>query len=99
MSTKSFANGITITTYPAPPAAFDFEKASDDERAVYGLPRLPDASAELQKRWLDTFKKVRFIEPEFEEREVRPRKLPGTKTKQPEHAAQSNIWSGVVGFP
>lgn len=95
--TTTFANGITITTFPAPPAAFDFERATDKERALYGLPRLASASSEVQKRWVETFRKVRFIEPEFEEREVRPRKLPSVKAG---HGPRTtNIWSGVVATP
>jgi Peptidase A4 family len=97
MKKKTFANGIVITTYPIPPGSFDFEKATDDDRTLYGIPRFTAGSGDVKKRWLETMRNIRLVEPVFEQREVRPKKLPSLK---PGHGTEtSNIWSGGVTFP
>jgi hypothetical protein len=97
LPTTTFANGIVITTCPAPPASFDFEKATDEERALYGIPRFTAGSSDLQKRWQDAVRNMRFVEPVFEQRESRRQKLPGFK---PSFGTETTPnWSGGVTFP
>ena len=96
MPTTTFANGIVITTYPAPPASFDFEKATDEERALY-IPRLTAGSSDLQKRLEEAMRNIRLVEPVFEQRESRRKKLPGLR---PGFGPQTYPnWSGGVTFP
>ncbi len=95
--TTTFANGIVITTYPAPPASFDYEKANGEERTLYGIPRFTAGSSDLQKRWQETVRNIRLIEPVFEQQESRRKKLPGFK---PGFGPETYTnWSGGVAFP
>ena len=97
MPTTTFANGIVITTYPVPPASFDFEKATDEERTLYGIPRLTAGSSDVQKRLQETVQNIRLVEPAFKQRDIRRKKLPGLK---PGHGTETyDNWSGGVTFP
>lgn len=97
MPTTTFANGIVITTYPVPPASFDFEKATDEERTLYGIPRLTAGSSDVQKRLQETVQNIRLVEPVFKQRDIRRKKLPGLK---PGHDTETyDNWSGGVTFP
>jgi len=97
MSTTTFPNGVVITTHPVPPASFDFGKATDEDRALYGLPRFTAGSSVLEKHWLARVRNLRFVEPKFKQRNSRRSKLPGLKLS---HGTEtSNIWSGGVTFP
>lgn len=97
MPTAKFANGIVITTYPVPPADFDFERASDEERMLYGIPRFTGGSRELQKRWQETVQTLQIVEPIFKERETRRKALPDM---EPGHGTETyDNWSGCVIFP
>jgi hypothetical protein len=75
MPTTKLANGMTITTYPVPPASFDLEKATDSERDKYGIPHLPPGS-DPDKRWKEMVRRLRFVEPTFEPRERKGQHLP-----------------------
>jgi hypothetical protein len=46
------------------PAGFDLEKASDTERAKYGMPRLHRLPA-LERRWVEATRGTRFITPKL----------------------------------
>jgi len=97
MSTKRFLNGVSITTHPVPPASFDFGKATDEDRALYGLPRFTAGSRVLEQHWLAKTRNLRFVVPEFKQRQSRRKKLPGLKLS---HGTETNnIWSGGVTFP
>ena len=97
MPTTTFANGIVITTYPVPPASFDFEKATDEERTLYGISRLTAGSSDVQKRLQETVQNIRLVEPVFKQRDIRRKKLPGLK---PGHDTETyDNWSGGVTFP
>ena len=97
MPTTTFANGIVITTYPVPPASFDFEKATDEERTLYGISRLTAGSSDVQKRLQETVQNIRLVEPVFKQRDIRRKKLPGLK---PGHGTETyDNWSGGVTFP
>jgi hypothetical protein len=97
LPTTTFANGIVITTYPVPPASFDFEKATDDERTLYGIPRFTAGSSDLQKRWRESVRNLCFVEPVFKQRDIRRKKLPHLT---PGHGTETyNNWSGGVTFP
>jgi hypothetical protein len=97
LPTTTFANGIVITTYPVPPASFDFEKATDEERTLYGISRLTAGSSDVQKRLQETVQNVRLVEPVFKQRDIRRKKLPGLK---PGHDTETyDNWSGGVTFP
>jgi hypothetical protein len=97
MSTTTFPNGITITTHTVPPACFGFGTATDEDRALYGLPRFTAGSKVLEEQWLTAVRNLRFVEPEFEQRESRRSKLPGFKLS---HVTEtSSNWSGGVTFP
>jgi hypothetical protein len=97
LPTTTFANGIVITTYPVPPASFDFEKATDEERTLYGIPRLTAGSSDVQKRLQETVQNIRLVEPVFKQRDIRRKKLPGLK---PGHDTETyDNWSGGVTFP
>jgi Peptidase A4 family len=56
--------GLGVQTFPAPPAGFDLEKASDTERAKYGMPRLHRLPA-LERRWVEATRGTRFITPKL----------------------------------
>jgi hypothetical protein len=97
MSTKTFPNGVVITTYPVPPASFDFGKVAEEDRALYGLPRFTAGSGVLEQLWQAKVRNLGFVEPEFKPRDRRRSKLPGLKLG---HGTEtSNIWSGCVAFP
>jgi hypothetical protein len=97
LPTTTFANGIVITTYPVPPASFDFEKATDEERTLYGISRLTAGSSDVQKRLQETVQNIRLVEPVFKQRDIRRKKLPGLK---PGHDTETyDNWSGGVTFP
>jgi hypothetical protein len=97
MPTTTLPNGIVVNTYPAPPASLDFGKATDEERARYGIPRFPAGSSDLQKRWETTVRQMRFVEPVFKVRERMRKSLPGFK---PSHNPETSTnWSGGIVFP
>ena len=98
MPTTTFDNGIVITTYPIPPAGSSFEKATDQERTVYGLPRFTPGSSDLQKQWEGAIMRgIRLVEPVFKQRDIRTKKLPGFT---PGHGTETyDNWSGGVTFP
>ena len=56
--------GLSVQTFPVPPAGFDLEKASDTERAKYGIPRLHRLPA-LERRWVEATRGTRFITPKL----------------------------------
>jgi hypothetical protein len=66
----ALANGMVITTYPVPPASLDLEKVTDWERAKYGIPRFPHGT-ELDKRWKEMARRLRFVQPVLKQRERR----------------------------
>jgi hypothetical protein len=88
------ANGLEVTTFPAPPAGFDFEKATEAESQQYGLPKF--ANDEARERFLEAVKGARIIEPEFKPRERKRARLPGlSRGHGPE---TSPFWSGGVVY-
>jgi hypothetical protein len=97
MSTTTYASGISVTTFPPPPVGFDVTRATDKDRELYGLPRFSASSTEFRKRWEECASKVRFIEPEFEPREIRRKQLPSFNSRHDPTVASN--WSGVVTFP
>ena len=56
--------GLGVQTFPALPAGFDLEKASDTERVKYGIPRLHRLPA-LERRWVEATRGTRFITPKL----------------------------------
>lgn len=97
MPTTPLANGFSVRTYPAPPPSFDFDKASDRERAICGIPRPSVAFSDLAKRWEAKAREFRIVEPIFEPRTLRRKRLPGFR---PGYGPEtSTIWSGGIVFP
>lgn len=93
----ALANGFLVKTYPVPPASFDLEKATDDERLQYGLPRLSPGLNAVVKHLIAARQGFRYIEPVFKPRDRMRKRLPGIKLV---HGVEKNpIWSGVVAFP
>ena len=97
MPTIALANGFSVRTYQVPPADFDLDKASDRERAIYGIPRCPVAFSDLAKRWEAKAQEFRIVEPAFEPREVKRKRLPGFRPGR--SPKTSTIWSGGIVFP
>jgi hypothetical protein len=96
MPTSTLSGGIVINSYPAPPASFDLGKATHAERALYGIPGFP-AGTDLEKRFAEMARRLRFVEPVFKQRERRRRYLPDLKAG---HGTQTTaIWSGGITFP
>ena len=96
MATQNLDKGFVVKTYPAPPASFDFGKATDEERATYGIPKLPAGLREVADRLMAKRQKFRYIEPVFKPRDRMRKSLPKV---DPAHGDTSNIWSGAVVFP
>ncbi len=97
MTIHSLADGLIITTFPPPPAGFDLEKATDRERAHFGIPRFPPGSYR-EKRLREMAAGIRLVEPTFLPRDRRRRKLPQV---EPSHLADhtafaTDVWSGAV---
>ncbi len=95
MAKVQLAEGLQVTTYPAPPAGFDFEKATEAERENYGMPKFPNA--ETEQRFLEAVKGRRIIEPEFKPRDRRRSRLPGLN-RDAHGIETTNIWSGGVVY-
>jgi hypothetical protein len=94
MKELKLANGLKVTTYPAPPANFDFGKATEAERERFGIPKFP--TEEARQRFLQALKGVRIIEPEFK---LRDRKRSGLPRLNRAHGVEtSGIWSGGVVY-
>jgi hypothetical protein len=94
MPDTALAGGLHVTTFPAPPAGFDFEKATEADRQKYGMPKFP--TPELQQRFLTAIKGARIIEPQFKARDRRRAKLPPLTGN---HGVETtNIWSGGVVY-
>ena len=97
MPTTALANGFSVRTYPVPPPSFDLDKATDRERAICGIPRPPVAFSDLAKRWEAKVGQFRIVEPIFEPRTLRRKRLPGFR---PGYGPEtSTIWSGGIVFP
>jgi hypothetical protein len=97
MPSTIFPNGVVITTHIVPPASFDIVKATDQDRALYGLPRFTVGSAALEQLWRSKARGLRFVQPRFKLRERKQRMLPGLKSG---HGTETTaIWSGGVTFP
>jgi Peptidase A4 family len=97
MPAKELANGLSVRTFQTPRADFDLGTATDRERAVYGFPRCPVEFKDLEKRWEAKARRFRIVEPTFEPRELRRRRLPGLNRDHP--TLTSDIWSGGITFP
>ncbi|HTS26338.1 MAG TPA: A4/G1 family peptidase [Bryobacteraceae bacterium] len=94
MRTTEFASGLAVTTYPAPLADFDFERATKAEQERYGVPEFPTEKA--RQHFLRTVKGARIIEPEFKPRE---RKRSGLPALRRAHGVEtSRSWSGGVVY-
>lgn len=97
MPKTALANGFSVRTYQVPPASFDLDKASDRERAIYGIPRCSVAFRDLAKRWEAKARQFRIVEPVFRPREIRRKRLPGFR---PGYSPEtSTTWSGGIVFP
>jgi hypothetical protein len=62
--TMTSTHGLGVQTCPVP-AEFDLDKATDTERAKYGIPRL-HRLPELERRWVEATRGTRFITPKLE---------------------------------
>ena len=87
---------LPIRTYRIPPESFDFDVASDAERAAYGVPRLPN-NRELQRKLEAKAKRYHLVVPEFRPRRSGRRTLPGLKVTHP--AETTGTWAGGITFP
>ncbi len=95
MSVAPLPNGLNVTTFPAPPAGFDFATASDADRERYGMPKFP--TADLQQRFVTAIKGAKIIEPQFKPRDRQRATLP--KLSRDVHGVETtNIWSGGVVY-
>jgi hypothetical protein len=96
MPATTLPGGAVVTTFPALPRAFDLSKASDSDRAKFGIPRFAPGS-DADKQWGDLTKRLRFIEPTFKPRTRQRKELPHFK---PDHGPETTtIWSGGITFP
>ena len=96
MPATTLPGGAVVTTFPALPHGFDLDKASDSDRAKFGIPRLP-AGSDAEKQWRDLTKRLRFVEPSFTPRQRQRKELPHFK---PGHGPETtSIWSGGITFP
>lgn len=94
-------NGFVIETFPPPPAGFDVAAASDGERSAHGFAAFskdPALRARL-KRQLQGFQ---FVVPQFEPREIKPKKTLALDRKDVRHPPHTTPnWAGamVLGAP
>jgi hypothetical protein len=96
MSTIRLPKGVTVTTFPQPPANFDPLLADQATLQKYGHPRRHDENPELLRRWKKLFgKKLQAIEPKFQvmENMRHGKRLPAQTTDT------STNWSGCVASP
>ncbi len=94
MIIQKLASGLTVRTYPVAPATFDIGRASADDRAAYGFPRLSSAATCLRDRWEARAGQYKFVEPSFRLRGRRRLGLPKLRTHQGQQT--SAIWSGAL---
>ena len=106
MPAKMLAHGVKVRTFPLPPPDFDPAKASNRERARYGIPRCPVEFPELAERLERRFRRRPFhiVKPIFRPMDykrhhlIRKRQLRALRAKQ--HGPETTtIWSGGIVFP
>jgi hypothetical protein len=88
---------LKITTFAAPPSGFQPVTATDNQLAVYGIPRRPDAATEpgLRQLWDRAFSKpVTFIEAQLVEDKVW-KTLPHGALK-PGNFGLAGNWAGAI---
>jgi hypothetical protein len=97
MAIVELPSGLIIQTYPPPPLGFDFERASDRDRATLGLPRLQAAAAALQSRIDAMARRYEFVEATVA---PNPARRPNRPRFTVQHANETqDIWAGGITFP
>jgi hypothetical protein len=96
----TLTNGLVVTTFPPPPAGFDLKKATDSERARFGIPRFAPGSfrdKRLSEILSEMDGRIRLVEPAFLPRDRRRNKLPHIKPDHsPDHGMNTPTWSGGI---
>jgi hypothetical protein len=96
---KQASVSLKMTTFAAPPKDFNPLTATDNQLAVHGIPRRPDATSEpgLRKIWDQAFSKpVTFVEAQLVEDKVW-RSLPhGVVGVQKQGFGLAGHWAGAV---
>jgi hypothetical protein len=90
--------GITVRTFPVPPASFDPAKATDRDRIRYGIPRCMLDFPEVARRWEEKFRRpLRIVPPIFRTIDYKQHHL--LRLKDGHAPETTSIWSGGIVFP
>jgi hypothetical protein len=96
MATTALSAGLSVSTFPPLPDGFDITKATDTQKATYGIPQFPTGKG-FEERWQAMSKGIRFVTPEFKPRDRQRKFLPRLSD---DHGPQTTtIWSGAVVYP
>ena len=104
MPATKLAHGVTVRTFPLPPANFDPATASNRERAKYGIPRCPVEFPDLAERWERTLRRpFHIVKPVFRPMDYKKHHLIKRRQLQRlrgQHGPETTtIWSGGIVFP